>query len=301
MHQIKPTSFVEQNNLISFLALFRDWSIILFVAAFSIWANNIFVYFISIWVIGFFQFTLGEVLTHEASHYNLFKQRAWNENLELLYAFPVITTVCHYRRHHWLHHKYLGKKPDYLGDFYEQMGVDKPEVNIFYLWFIQPLIGYATLYLLLGVQTGMYYELKNLDYHPYKSGFKLSIFWLLIILGFLVSGNLTLLILYWFIPLLWPFACYLYWSELKDHLYTESGTRTNISFLNNFLTHNRGYHYLHHVYPNIPWYKLPEAHSALCPDLPDLTNGFFDTYRQLVKKSQINHAAKIQPGVIKDH
>ncbi|MBD2385769.1 fatty acid desaturase family protein [Cylindrospermum sp. FACHB-282] len=281
MTQLKPSDFVEQNNFKASLALFRDWSAIFLVAAFSIWANNIFVYFLSIWIIGLFQFALGEVLTHEASHYNLFKKREWNENLELLYAFPVISTVANYRKHHLPHHKYLGKKQDYSIALYEQIGVYKPNNNLFFIWFIQPLIGLATFYLFLGLHTGIYYELKLLDYRPFQNGFKLSIFWLLIILTFYLSGNFHLLILYWFIPLLWPFACFIYWSELRDHFNTQSGTRSNISFLTNLLVHNRGYHYVHHLYPTIPWYKLPEAQKALCPDLPDTANGFFDTYRQL--------------------
>lgn len=284
MKQLKPNDFVEQNDLKAFLALFRDWSAIFLVAAFSIWANNILVYFLSIWVIGFFQFALGEVLTHEASHYNLFKQRQWNKNLEPLYAFPVISTISYYRKHHLPHHKYLGKQQDHATAFYEQLGIYKPNANLFFIWVIQPLIGFSTFYLFLGVHTGMYYELKSLDYHPFQSGFKLSIFWLLIILTFFFSGNIHLLILYWVIPLLWPFACFIYWSELTDHFNTQSGTRSNMSFLTNLLAHNRGYHYVHHLYPTIPWYKLPEAQKALCPDLPDIANGFFDTYRQLTAK-----------------
>lgn len=286
MKQLKPSDFVEQNDLRAFLALFKDWSAIFLVAAFSIWTNNLFVYFLSIWMIGFFQFALGEVLTHEASHYNLFKHREWNENLEFLYAFPVVTTIFYYRQHHWPHHKFLGQEQDHLAAYYEQLGVYKANNNLPFLFFIKPLIGFSTFYLFLGVRTGMYYELKMLDYHPFQSGYKLAIFWLFIILIFLLSGNINLLILYWFIPLLWPFACFIYWSELTDHFNTQSGTRSNISFLPNLLAHNRGYHYIHHLYPAIPWYKLPEAHKALCPDLPDIANGFFDTYRQLTKKHE---------------
>jgi fatty acid desaturase len=42
------------------------------------------------------------------------------------------------------------------------------------------------------------------------------------------------------------------------------------------------------MYPTIPWYKLPEAHNALCPDNTDITTGFIDTYHQMKKNEQAN-------------
>jgi fatty acid desaturase len=41
------------------------------------------------------------------------------------------------------------------------------------------------------------------------------------------------------------------------------------------------------LYPPIPWYKLPEAHQALCADNPDISHGILDTYRQLIRNNQI--------------
>ena len=39
------------------------------------------------------------------------------------------------------------------------------------------------------------------------------------------------------------------------------------------------------MYPTIPWYRLPEAHNALCKGEGDVSCGFIDTYRQMKKSS----------------
>ena len=60
----------------------------------------------------------------------------------------------------------------------------------------------------------------------------------------------------------------------------------------NFLFHNAGYHYVHHLCPAIPWHKLPEAHQSLCADNPDVSHGMFDTYRQLIHNHEDGKASQ---------
>ncbi|NEU75387.1 fatty acid desaturase [Hassallia byssoidea VB512170] len=273
----KPIDFVERNDQRAFLALLRDWMAIFLIVAFSIWINNIFVYLVSVWAIGIFQFAIGEALLHEATHNNLFQNKLWNEQLEFLYGFPVLRTISSYRKHHFPHHKGLGSEEDYIPEYYEMLGLYKEDKNLFWLWFVKPVIGFAIYHFLIDA----YIHLKNLDWRPFKSGFKVSLFWLVVVIGFYLSGHIDILLLYWVVPLVWCFPCYVYWSEVHDHFHTVSGTRSNLNFLANLLTHNNGYHYVHHLYPTIPWYKLPEAHETLCPENVDISNGLFDVYRKL--------------------
>lgn len=263
----EPKDFIERNNLRGFLALFRDWSTICLVTAFSIWADSWSVYIISVWIIGALQFGIGETLLHEASHYNLFKNRTWNDNLEFLYALPFFTRVSHYREIHLRHHKHLWEPEDPKIQYYEALGFSGSP-NLFFLWFVKPVIGV----------TAYHYFFSDPNRFLDR---KLILFWLPVILLFSGTGNLHILGLYWFLPLFWSFSSILYWAEIDTHLGTQTGTRTNINFLGNLMGHNSGYHHVHHLYPTIPWYRLPEAHRAICPDHPDISRGFLDTYRQL--------------------
>ncbi|MGH8002402.1 MAG: fatty acid desaturase family protein [Brasilonema sp.] len=266
--------------------MLRDWIAIFLIAAFSIWTKNIFVYLVSVWAIGIFQFAIGEGLLHEATHFNLFKRKFWNENLEFLYAFPVFRTLSSYREHHFPHHKYYGSDndKDYIPEYYEMLGLYKPDKNLFFLWYIRPIIGFAVYHFFAD----LCFHVKDVDRRSFISGLKLFVFWLIIIFSFYLSGHLEILLLYWFVPLVWSFSSCSYWSEVQEHFNTFSGSRSNLNFITNLLIHNAGYHYVHHLCPTIPWYKLPEAHRALCSDNPDISYGFLDTYRQMARTSTSN-------------
>lgn len=139
----KARNFIERSDCKGFFVLFRNWSSIVFITAFSIWGNSLPIYIISIWLIGAFQYGLGEALVHEASHYNLFTERSWNDHLECLYALPFFTTVSKYRELHSRHHKYFGQPEDSKVQSYENLGFLNARNSVFFLWFVKPIIGYA--------------------------------------------------------------------------------------------------------------------------------------------------------------
>ncbi|MFM6078313.1 MAG: fatty acid desaturase family protein, partial [Dolichospermum sp.] len=271
MTNSKPIDFVERNNIRSFLALLRDWMIIVIVAGLSIWANNIFIYLIAVWLIGIFQFALGEGLLHEGVHNNLFTEKSWHEKLEFLYSFPFLRTLSSYREHHFPHHKYLLSQGDYIPEDYEFLGLNKPDKNVFMILFIKPFLGFSIYYFCIEV---ILYPLLqdsfklNAIINSIKDSYKLYLFWLVVIIGFSLSGHLDILLLYWFVPLLWCFSFLSLLAEVQEHFNTFSGSRSNVNPMINFLFHNAGYHYVHHLCPTIPWYKLPAAHQALCADNP---------------------------------
>ncbi|MFM6023969.1 MAG: fatty acid desaturase, partial [Dolichospermum sp.] len=129
--------------------------------------------------------------------------------------------------------------------------------------FIKPFLGFSIYYFLTEVV--LYPLLQNsfkisAIINSIKRNYKLYLFWLVVILGFSLSGHLDILLLYWFVPLLWCFSFLSLLSEVEEHFNTFSGSRSNVSPVNNFFCHNGGYHYVHHLCPTIPWYKLPAAH-----------------------------------------
>lgn len=268
-----PQDFVERSNFRGFLALILDWLSIFGVITISIWLDNWIVYLASVWVIGALQFSIGESLLHEASHYNLFKTKKLNDYLEFAYALPFFGDMHQYRSFHLDHHYKRNTDEDHIVEDYELRGLDKPGRNMFWLWFIKPIIGYA----------GYFYLRYIMSFKPFKSSMKFLAFWTPVILICWHFEILDVLLLYWFVPFLWSFTSFFHWSEVGKHYNAKSDTRSDVSFLKNFFHHNAGYHYIHHKYPTIPWYNLKKAHKALCPPEADISHGFLDTYRQMKK------------------
>jgi len=271
--QPRSQDFVQRSNLRGFTVLIFDWGVIFGVIAFSVWMNDWIVYLISVWIIGTFQFSIGESLIHEAAHYNLFKTKKLNDYLEFAYGLPFFGDMNQYRSPHIDHHNKRNTSEDHIVEDYELRGLDKDGRNMFWLWFIKPVIGYA----------GYFYLRYIIDLKNIKTSVKLLAFWAPVISICGYFNVLDLLFLYWFVPFLWAFTSFFHWSEVGKHYNAKSETRSDVSFLKNFCHHNAGYHYIHHKYPTIPWYNLRKAHKALCPPEADISHGFLDTYRQMKK------------------
>jgi fatty acid desaturase len=269
--QSRPQEFIERSNLRGFFALFLDWGAICTTVLVSIWLDNWIVYLISVWIIGSFQYSIGEPLLHEASHYNLFRTKKLNDSLEFLYALPFFVDMYQYRSYHTDHHYKMWSEHDHIVEDYELHGLHKEGRNMFWLWFIKPIIGYA----------GYFYLRFTIELNPLKSALKFLVFWAPVVSIFLYFDMIHILILYWFVPFLWSFSSFFYWSEVGEHYNTKCGTRSDVGFIKNLFHHNAGYHYIHHQYPSIPWYNLPQAHKALSPKDIDVSCGFIDTYRQM--------------------
>ena len=271
LEESRPQDFVERSNLRGITVLLFDWSVIFCVIGISIWINNWIVYLISVWVIGSFQYAIGESLLHEASHYNLFKTKKLNDYLEWIYAIPFFVDMTQYRSDHTAHHYKMNSKDDHLVEDYEIHGLNNPKKNVFWLWFIKPIVGYA----------GYFYLRFAIELNPIKSALKFLAFWAPVISLCWYFDVLHILALYWFVPFLWSFASFFYWTEISEHYNTKCGSRSDLGLLKNLFHHNGGYHYMHHQFPTIPWYNLPKAHKELCPKDVDIAYGFFDVYKQL--------------------
>jgi len=267
-----PQDFIEQSNFRGFAALGRDWIAIFATVLFSIWADNFFVYLACVWIIGTFQYAIGEVLLHEASHYHLFKNRKLNDYLKVLYTYPFFVTMPEYRFYHKNHHYKMNTELDHVVEDYEIQGLNNPNKNMFWLWFVKPITGFG----------GYFYLRYQIRADPMKHPLQMLLFWVPVVAVFAYFGRLDILLFYWIVPLFWVFSSHLYWSEIAKHYNTETGTRSDLG-IKNHIFHNAGYHSIHHQYPSIPWYLLPKAHRALCKNSSDISRGFIDTYKQLKK------------------
>lgn len=259
----------QRNGWLSFAAILRDWFVIVGVAALSVRVDNWAFYLAAVWVIGFFQFALGEAMLHEAAHYNLFRQPWLNHAMEVFYGLPFFRTVTQYQPEHRVHHTSLGAPDDELINDYRRLGLYREDVNVFNVWILKPLLGFGAYYVTI------------LTLRPWPEGLKIVAFWSVVLAAFAASGMLHLLLLYWFVPLIWPNYAFVYWSEVENHYNTRSGTRTRANWLFNVVAHNGGYHAIHHKFPMIPWFNLPRAHAIFLADSEDVSFSFLDTYRQL--------------------
>ena len=272
--QANPKEFIERNTLRGLRAVCRDWLVIAGAISLSIYIEHWAVWVASVWVIGIMQFALAEAVLHEASHYNLFRSRHLHHRLQFLYAWPFMQTMNDYQAEHLAHHKYLMTERDQTSVDYKMYGLAKREPNLFFIWFIKPFTFYPTWHYLRHGNAA----LDRANWLP------LGLFWIAVGGLFVALGQAQYLLLYWIVPLLWVYPILNYWSEIEEHYNTSDGSRSNLSRVINFLTHNEGYHTVHHRYPTIPFYNLPKAHAAFVGDESDISRGFLDTYRQLQAK-----------------
>lgn len=276
-------NLTEKNRFNGLFALSMDYLLIFVIGYLSSVVDNAFFYLISVWFIGFIQFAIGESLLHEAAHGHLSTSRQLNQFLGIFCTYPFFNGMESYKKSHFNHHKYLGDpKYDESAEIYYTYGLHKPKPNLLWLWFFKPVLGGSVYYFITET---VWVKLKK---HPIA----LPAFWLGLGLGIAYFGLMKVFLLYWMVPLLWCFPSYLYWAEITDHYRAKSGTRSNINPLYNLLSHNGGYHTVHHKYPTIPWFHLKEAHQILGQQdaslNEDLTMGIFDTYRQIKKNHNKN-------------
>ncbi|KAL8941032.1 MAG: hypothetical protein Q9216_002478 [Gyalolechia sp. 2 TL-2023] len=231
-----------------------------------------------------------ENLVHEASHNNLFPSATLHLRLQFLYAFPVFRIVEDYRRSHLIHHKHLGdanKDPDIIRFF--SLGLDRlPERPLWY-FFGLPMTGFLT-----------YEYLTTTFWEFWESASQRSakiIFWASLGLGLAYTGACWDFVHYYLVPFLVILPVTRYWAELSEHLGLDmrgeyGGSRTNIGLLHQwyFNPHNDGYHAVHHLCSQVPFYLLPQAHSALEKGSEDfanrsaISNGVMETLRQMMAK-----------------
>jgi fatty acid desaturase len=271
-----PENLAAQDALRSWLAIGRNWSLVFGLVALAEWADRWWWTGLCVLGIGTLQFALGEALLHEASHYNLFRSRIWNDRLEVLYALPFLTTMDAYRAEHLQHHGRLGKGNDHIVLDYGYHGLTADSSQAAWVWFGKPASGLAAL--------------EHLRYlwnrNTAGAWLKLAIFWVPMSAICAAAGLLSDLLLYWFLPLFAIFAPLLHWSEIADHYRTRTGTRSRTSRLHNLLWHNNGYHAIHHRFPRIPFHNLARAHRALGGDRWDCARGWWSVWRQISRPAE---------------
>lgn len=239
------------------------------------------------------RFRAFENLVHEASHGNLFQDRNLHQHLEFLYAFPVLRLLNDYRASHMIHHRFLGdskQDPDVIR--IHKLGLDKlPQ---------RPLL------LLFGLPASGYLQYENLvtifwDFCSSKTSWLSKTFYVITTTWLVsVTRSWNTFTMYYLIPLFIILPVLRFWAEAAEHvglnMVSSLGhSRTNIGFWHRWLIHphNDGYHTIHHVHSQVPFYQLPKAHNFLMLNASEyrrtttISHSLSETFQQMVSNPTI--------------
>jgi len=241
---------------------------------------------LAIIIIGMRQYALGEALLHEASHWHLSNSKSVNNLLGAILAWPVFTSLTAYRRYHnRLHHEVdIANPRNSIWEEYEEWGWPAQSRTLdparaFWLLVLRPAIGLTGIMHLFNTAQDFIY-----DFDLWETRLMLTA-WAVVIAAATYFSLWHELIVYWLIPYTFIFSTLNYWSEVGDH-YRVSGaqTRSDLNwFLNTFISHNIGYHALHHKYSSIPWFRLPEAYRAHKAEIVEqVSHGYWETFVQII-------------------
>ena len=226
---------------------------------------------------------------HESVHYGSFRTRWIADVLAFLAGAAILNNAGFYRHYHLAHHRYT-QDPDRDPELITS-GTPRTWGN--YLLRVSSLP-----FLALRVRDIFLFPFgyrDDVDYiHPAawtevrRWGRLLLAFYALLLVVSLVLQT-TFLFWGWLIPLLIGLPLLRLYLVCEHTLCPNSddgfaNTRTTISNpIVRFLMWNLPYHAEHHLFPNIAFYRLPEAHQYLRLHLKFVAKGYVQVNREIIK------------------
>jgi len=224
------------------------------------------------------------LFTHEAVHGLLSRDKTWNRLLGALCAWPVLQTCSAYIVLHLEHHRHTGAPGD--PDHFKNYTPRSPLV--FAMHWGRLLLGYPayiTAIPVLGFLQGTWSDRR----------------WIIFELACLASliAATTMAVRADLLPLHWllhgwliPMLCINTMVNIRgmsQHTLLEHerdvvrGTRTILTNpVTAFFMCNENYHLEHHLYPGVPWHRLPALHEAIEPELRAQGAPFIPSYAAFV-------------------
>jgi fatty acid desaturase len=205
-------------------------------------------------------------MAHDGTHGLLSSNKTFNDLLvELTLAWPVMLSLPAYRRMHRLHHRHLNTDvdPDFARNRPDRLAT---RTNI--VQFVQILSG------INPEQREMLRFIKGTshEHDPEPAPLVPRVVVYGVVLGSaVVFGHVDLLAKYWLAPFFSWFLVSMRLKGITEHFAVDStapcrASRTlKAGFLWRFLVapKNVSLHIEHHLYPSVPFYRLPALHTAL--------------------------------------
>jgi fatty acid desaturase len=257
----------------STVAIAAEWTgIVLAVVLYQRFLHPIFLPFVVMWI-GARQHAL-LILMHEGTHYLLFKNRRLNAVVsELLLAWPLFITTRTYRGGHFAHHRHVNTEndPDLMRkqssasewEFPKSWGalVALLAKDVFGLQTRQLFSDFADMW-----------DRKSTREEGVDSYVVARILYYAIVLSVVTYFQLwPMFLLLWVVPILTWLKMIMrirsiaeHFAIEKDHAYTQSRT-TLPSLVERFFVapRNINFHIEHHLYPSVPFFRLPQLHALL--------------------------------------
>ena len=247
-----------------------EWSLIAAGILAVVYWNNLFLYpFLVLWI-GARQHAL-VVLMHDGAHRRLHKSKALNDFVsEVLLAWPMFATTRAYKISHFAHHRFINTDddPDWVRKKTAEWEFPKSWCELGRMLFAD----------VLGLKTHqLFAEIADVSKVPESAKVRVPLYSIArvlyygLICFFLVRYDLlTCFLLYWIIPLLtWFKVIYRIRGiaehfGLSDNAHAQSRTTIPSRFEALFVApRNVNYHLEHHLYPSVPFYRLPVLHRLL--------------------------------------
>ena len=237
---------------------------------------------------------------HECIHKTAFKNRKLNEIIGFFIGFIILRSFLNGRFRHMAHHTFTQhpeKDPDKV-DFPKDYLDYLKHVTSFSIWIriVDNIIRHS-----LGKTNAR--EDEYIPLSEKKSLIKETKLMLLgyfLILIFSLYFSSTFFLIYWLLPRILgePF---LRLVRMVEHTGKEEtpdmihNTRTSFpSKVLKFLYWNMPYHLEHHLYANVPFYKLPKFHKLIKPHTTEKEPSILKIHLEILKQIWINKKTKIK-------
>jgi fatty acid desaturase len=281
------------------VAIASEWLAIFGAIALCHFFWNPLLYAIAILFIGGRQHALA-VLQHDAAHFRLLPNKKWNDLVaEVFLAWPILLSNQYFREYHFLHHRHIGTAKD--GNR-AQYGTHSPSGELTPTWsFPKPKFYFAFWVMVrLSGLAGIIYILRSI-HRLFTKGTLAYRLWNLLyyasIIGLILRFHGSqILFLYWVVPL----STWFVFTNLLRIAGEHSGIANSHEFY--YLTRTTqpswfdqifvvprqiSYHIEHHLYPHIPFYRLPELHAELMKygnfyQQAHVTRTYWQTLQELV-------------------
>ncbi len=263
------------NPLRSTIAIAAEWAgIILAVVLYQRFLHLLFLPVLVMWI-GARQHALG-ILMHDGAHYLLFKNRRLNAIVsELFLAWPLFITMRAYRGDHFAHHRHVNteRDPDLVR---KQSSASEWEFPTSWgalgALLARDVFGLNThqQFLELADMSKQKDTARGID--PYAVA---RMLYYVLILSVVIYFRLwSTFLLLWVVPLLTWLKMIMrirsiaeHFAIENDHVYTRSRTTLPSLLERVFVApRNINFHLEHHLYPSVPFFRLPQLRALLMKD-----------------------------------
>ena len=215
------------------------------------------------------------ILMHDGSHFLFCRSKALNDLIsDVFCGFPFGVTTRTYRANHVRHHEHLntGADPDLVrtvgpDSHHEEWLFPMPYYRLF-SFFVKDVLGRGFFDLVKSLhEIGM----KSVE-SQYRGPALVQLAYLASLVALLYFSPVRWIIVYgWMVPMLAILPAILRLRSLAEHYAIPrqsilSGSRTvKAKWFEGFLIapHNVSMHLEHHLFPYVPWHRLPELHNRL--------------------------------------